>query len=87
MGTVDFFSQDKATEAWSWPLPSNAEVMNGRRVPTSLIRLHEPMLSTNWLPMTPSIATKFQYVNSLLFSLSLTTCFGPYGPSSVEIYN
>jgi hypothetical protein len=37
--------------------------------------------------MMPSIATKFQYVNSLLFSLSLTTCFGPYGPSSDEIYN
>jgi hypothetical protein len=36
--------------------------------------------------MMPSIATKFQYVNSLLFSFSLTTCFGPYGPSSGEIY-
>jgi hypothetical protein len=40
-----------------------------------------------WFLMTLSIATKFQYVNSLLFSLSLTTCFGPYGPSSGEIYN
>jgi hypothetical protein len=27
----------------------------------------------NWFFMTPSIATKFQYVNSLLFSFSLTT--------------
>jgi hypothetical protein len=34
--------------------------------------------------MVPSIATKFQYINSLLFSFSLTTCFGPYGPSSGE---
>jgi hypothetical protein len=41
----------------------------------------------NWFLMMPSIATKFQYVNSLLFSFSLTTCFGPYGPSSGEIYN
>jgi hypothetical protein len=40
-----------------------------------------------WFFLTPSIATKFQYVNSLLFSFSLTTCFGPYGPSSSEIYN
>jgi hypothetical protein len=31
--------------------------------------------------MMPSIATKFQYVNSLLFSFSLTACFSPYGPS------
>jgi hypothetical protein len=39
--------------------------------------------------MTPSIATKFQYVNSpfFIFSFLLTTCFGPYGPSSGEIYN
>jgi hypothetical protein len=37
--------------------------------------------------MMPSIATKFQYVNSFLFSFSLATCFGPYGPSSGEIYN
>jgi hypothetical protein len=42
---------------------------------------------SNWFFMTPSIATKFQYINSLLFSFSLTTCFGPYGPSSGEIYN
>jgi hypothetical protein len=41
----------------------------------------------NWFLMMPSIATKFQYVNSFLFSFSLTTCFGPYGPSSGEIYN
>jgi hypothetical protein len=39
---------------------------------------------TTWFLMTPSIATKFQYINSLLFSFSLTTCFGPYGPSSGE---
>jgi hypothetical protein len=39
----------------------------------------------NWFFMTPSIATKFQYVNSPLFSFSLTTYFGPYGPSSGEI--
>jgi hypothetical protein len=37
--------------------------------------------------MMPSIATKFQYVNSLLFSFLPTICFGPYGPSSGEIYN
>jgi hypothetical protein len=37
--------------------------------------------------MMPSIATKFQYVNSpFLFFFSLTTCFGPYGPSSGEMY-
>jgi hypothetical protein len=41
----------------------------------------------SWFLMMPSIATKFQYVNSFLFSFSLTTCFGPYGPSSGEIYN
>jgi hypothetical protein len=42
----------------------------------------------NWFLMMPSIRTKFQYVNSpFLFSFSLTTCFGPYGPSSGEIYN
>jgi hypothetical protein len=41
----------------------------------------------DWFFMTPSIATKFQYVNSLLFSFSLTACFGPYGPSSGEICN
>jgi hypothetical protein len=41
----------------------------------------------NWFLMIPSIATKFQYVNSFLFSFSLTTYFGPYGPSSGEIYN
>jgi hypothetical protein len=42
-----------------------------------------------WFLMMPSIATKLQYVNSflVLFSFSLTTCFGPYGPSSAEIYN
>jgi hypothetical protein len=35
--------------------------------------------------MTPSVATKFQYVNSpFLFFFSLTTCFGPYRPSSGE---
>jgi hypothetical protein len=37
--------------------------------------------------MMPSIATKFQYINSFLFSFFLTTCFGPYGSSSGEIYN
>jgi hypothetical protein len=41
----------------------------------------------NWFPMMPSIATKFQYVNSLLFFFSLTICFCPYGLSSGEIYN
>jgi hypothetical protein len=39
---------------------------------------------SNWFFMTPSIVTKFQYVNSLLFSFSLATCFGPYGPSSED---
>jgi hypothetical protein len=42
--------------------------------------------SFNWFFMTPSIASKFQYVNSLLFSFSRTTCFGTYWPSSGEIY-
>jgi hypothetical protein len=42
---------------------------------------------SHWFFMTPSIATKFQYINSLLFSFSLTTCFGPYWPSSGEMYN
>jgi hypothetical protein len=37
--------------------------------------------------MTPSIATKFQYVNSFLFSFSLTTCFGPYGPKVCLVTN
>jgi hypothetical protein len=41
----------------------------------------------DWFLMMPSITTKFQYVNSFLFSFFLTTCFGPYGPSSGEIYN
>jgi hypothetical protein len=41
----------------------------------------------NWFLMRPSIATKFQYINSLLFSFSLATCFGPYGPPSGKIYN
>jgi hypothetical protein len=35
--------------------------------------------------MAPSIATKFQYVNSFLFSFFLNTCFGPYGPSSGQV--
>jgi hypothetical protein len=39
---------------------------------------------TEWFFMTPSIATKFQYINSLLFPFLLTTRFGPYGPSSSE---
>jgi hypothetical protein len=43
--------------------------------------------NSNWFFMMPSIATKFQYVNSLLFPFSLTTRFGPYSPSSGEIYN
>jgi hypothetical protein len=35
--------------------------------------------------MMPLIATKFQYVNSpFLFFFPLTTCFGPYRPSSGE---
>jgi hypothetical protein len=49
--------------------------------------LHPVAHLSNWFLMMPSIATKFQYINSLLFSLSLTTCFGPYGISSGEIYN
>jgi hypothetical protein len=46
-----------------------------------------PCSKCNWFLMTPSIATKFQYVNSPFFIFLLTTCFGPYGPSSGEIYN
>jgi hypothetical protein len=38
-------------------------------------------------PMMPSIATKFQYINSPLYFFPLTTCFGPYRPSSGGIYN
>jgi hypothetical protein len=38
----------------------------------------------NWFFMKPSIATKFQYVKSLLFSFSLTTCFGPHGHLQVR---
>jgi hypothetical protein len=49
--------------------------------------LHSVAHLSNWFFMMPSIATKFQFFNSLLFSFSLTTCFGPYGPSSGEIYN
>jgi hypothetical protein len=49
--------------------------------------LHPVAHLSNWFFMTPSIATEFQYINSLLFSFSLTTCFGPYGPSSGEICN
>jgi hypothetical protein len=39
-----------------------------------------------WFLMKPSIATKFQR-STLIFYFSLTTCFGPYRPSSGEIYN
>jgi hypothetical protein len=39
-----------------------------------------------WFLKMPSIATKFQYINSPFIFL-LTTCFGPSGPSSGEIYN
>jgi hypothetical protein len=49
--------------------------------------LHPVAHLSNWFLVIPSIATKFQYVNSFLFSFSLTTCFGPYRPSSGEIYN
>jgi hypothetical protein len=52
-----------------------------------LVLMFNVIRTFDWLFMTPSIATKFQYVNSLLFSVSLTTCFGPYGPSSGGIYN
>jgi hypothetical protein len=45
------------------------------------------MVMKSWFFMAPSIATKFQYINLPLLSFSLTTCFGPYGPSSGEIYN
>jgi hypothetical protein len=42
----------------------------------------------NWFLVIPSIATKFQYITPPFFYFpSLTTCFGPYGPSSGEIYN
>jgi hypothetical protein len=33
--------------------------------------LHPVVHLYNWFPMMPSITTKFQYVNSLLFSFSL----------------
>jgi hypothetical protein len=49
--------------------------------------LHPVAHLSDWFFMTPSIATKFQYVNPPSFSFLLTTCFGPYGPSSGEIYN
>jgi hypothetical protein len=40
--------------------------------------LHPVAHLSNLFFMTPSVATKFQYVNSLLFYFSLTTCFGPF---------
>jgi hypothetical protein len=51
--------------------------------------LHPVAHLSNWFLVMTSIATKFQYVNSPLFYFSflLTICFGPYGPSSSEIYN
>jgi hypothetical protein len=49
--------------------------------------LHPVAYLSNWLFMTPSIVTKFQYVNFLYFPFLLTTYFGPYGPTSGEIYN
>jgi hypothetical protein len=54
----------------------------------SILLSSSKLLFFNWFLMTPSIATKPQYVNfPFLFSFSLTTCFGPYGPSSGEINN
>jgi hypothetical protein len=38
--------------------------------------------------MTPSVVTKFQYIlTPFIFPFLLSTCFGPYGPSSSEKYN
>jgi hypothetical protein len=54
--------------------------------PINGLRINATIYVKYWFFMTPSIATKFQYVNLLLLSFSLTTCFGPYGPSSGEIY-
>jgi hypothetical protein len=52
-----------------------------------LIEFFHFYLYSNWFLMMQSIATTFHYVNSFLFSFLLTTCFGPYRPSSGEIYN
>jgi hypothetical protein len=50
--------------------------------------LHPVAYLSNWFLVIPSIATKFQYVTPpFLLSFSLTTCFGPYGPSTGEVYN
>jgi hypothetical protein len=68
-------------------LAHDAAHKSGALVNFYLWVLHPVAHLSNWFFMMPLIATKFQYVNSLLFSFSLTTCFGPYGPSSGEIYN
>jgi hypothetical protein len=47
--------------------------------------LHPVAHLSNWFFMTPSIATKFQYINSLLFSFSLHV--SAPRPSSGETYN
>jgi hypothetical protein len=64
-------------------VPAEMRIKNLHNTPSRLVSLR----SGNWFFMTPSIATKFQYINSLLFSFLLTTCFGPYGSSSGEIYD
>jgi hypothetical protein len=41
------------------------------------VKLKLYLYLTNWFFMTPSIATKFQYVNSLLFSFLTHYMFRP----------
>jgi hypothetical protein len=61
-----------------WKLKSGWWIRNDKKVNFYLWVLHPVAHLFNWFFMMPSIATKFQYVNSLLFSFSLTTCFGPF---------
>jgi hypothetical protein len=65
----------------------NADAILSLMIPSHIPTANIPYIFPNWFFMTPSISTKFQYINSLLLSFLLTTCFGPYGLSSGEIYN
>jgi hypothetical protein len=44
----------------------------GRKIDSFVINFWTSKLIFNWFPMTPSIATKFQYVNSPFFIFFLT---------------
>jgi hypothetical protein len=67
---------------------THTQIVSHNNLSVQLFQITYNVLLSDWFLMTPSIATKFQYVNSpFYFLFSLTTCFGPYGPSSGEIYN